>query len=462
MPWPGGGLSRSLPGWAASLASRSLTSSALILSLVLGLTSSLGGISASHQTRPAASPWPSPEAGVRGQLAQSAAGRTDSEVGGQHDPGQQPLSEPLLRPLHDEASDSAASRSARSPSNHSLLLSHSLTQCLPSLQSDSAAVTAGHICRCADTWTRVWLTLHNPNPVFTSQCWDRTPSHRDYCLPPVLTPSELANIESPEAIVCEAQVESLLSRVRAHTSLMEESIKVLQSAGSSTHCHNASHCQACAGWYLTWACLQSWPLYHGRSGLVLAPCPNSCSLVQTSCPFLTIHEDASMAAGDPTFICQDSSITSPSANIHATCCYEVRDQSPESPPIGSRSPASAAEAGSSGCSSRSYSESVPVPGEGEFVDLNTTDCCSPSWGHPEAGDHTHHCDTVLQRDRRTLVVRRRTTAEMTSILQDSSWLESIYIVSDLLSEANHPCEHCHHARVLLTSIMTFLCGYFKS
>ena len=109
-----------------------------------------------------------------------------------------------------------------------------------------------------------------------------------------------------------------------------------------------------------------------------------------------------------------------------------------------------------------FQESVPVPGEGEFVDLNTTDCCSPSWGHPEAGDHTHHCDTVLQRDRRTLVVRRRTTAEMTSILQDSSWLESIYIVSDLLSEANHPCEHCHHARVLLTSIMTFLCGYFKS
>ena len=61
------------------------------------------------------------------------------------------------------------------------------------------------------------------------------------------------------------------------------------------------------GWYLTWACLQSWPLYHQRSGLVLAPCPNSCSLVQTSCPFLTIHEDASMAAGDPTFICQGES-----------------------------------------------------------------------------------------------------------------------------------------------------------
>ena len=111
-----------------------------------------------------------------------------------------------------------------------------------------------------------------------------------------------------------------------------------------------------------------------------------------------------------------------------------------------------------------FQDSVPVPGEGEFVDLNTTDCCSP-WGPGEAGDHgdpTHHCDTVLARDRRTLVVRRRTRGEMTSVLQDSSWLESVNIISDLLSEANNPCEHCHHARVLLTSIMTFLCGYFKS
>ena len=62
----------------------------------------------------------------------------------------------------------------------------------------------------------------------------------------MLTPSELANIESPDSRVCEAQVESLLIRVRAHTILMEESIKVLQSAGSSANCHNASHCQACA------------------------------------------------------------------------------------------------------------------------------------------------------------------------------------------------------------------------
>ena len=107
---------------------------------------------------------------------------------------------------------------------------------------------------------------------------------------------------------------------------------------------------------------------------------------------------------------------------------------------------------------------VPVPGEGEFVDLNTTDsCCSP-WGPETAGDSTQHCDTVLTRNRRTLVVRRRTGAEMTSsVLQtDSSWLESINFVAsiDLMSDAN--CEHCHHARVLLTSITTFLCGYFKS
>ena len=108
-----------------------------------------------------------------------------------------------------------------------------------------------------------------------------------------------------------------------------------------------------------------------------------------------------------------------------------------------------------------FQESVIAPGEGEFVDLNTTDsCCSPLGQGP--GDHTLHCDTVVTRDRRTLLVRRKTTAEMNSVLQDSSWLERINFISDFLSEANHPCENCHNARVLLTSILTFLCGYFKS
>lgn len=237
MPWPGGGVSRVLSEEAANLAKHTLTSS-LILSLLLGLTS---------QTRPA-SHWPSLGARTRGPLAQYVTGeRPDTEAGGHRGPGQTPSEPPLWTDNRaTEASDGAASRSAHSLSNHSSPLSHFLTQCLPPIQSDSAAVTASHICRCTDTLTRVWLTLHNPNPVFTSQCWDRTSSNRDYCLPPVLTPSELAKIKSPVKGVCEAQVENLLSRVRAHTSLMEESMKVLQSAGSSAQCHNASHCQACA------------------------------------------------------------------------------------------------------------------------------------------------------------------------------------------------------------------------
>ena len=108
-------------------------------------------------------------------------------------------------------------------------------------------------------------------------------------------------------------------------------------------------------------------------------------------------------------------------------------------------------------------EAVPVPGEGEFVDLNTTEsCCSLGGG---LGDNTQFCDT-LARDARTLVVRRRTRAEMASVLRagDSSWLESLGLVPPaLLSEAAHPCEHCARACVLITSIMTLLCSEaFKS
>ena len=55
-------------------------------------------------------------------------------------------------------------------------------------------------------------------------------------------------------------------------------------------------------WYKSWLCLNFWPIY--RVGRVLPPCPNQCTTVQTSCPFHTIFEDASMASGDPTFLCQ--------------------------------------------------------------------------------------------------------------------------------------------------------------
>ena len=55
-------------------------------------------------------------------------------------------------------------------------------------------------------------------------------------------------------------------------------------------------------WYRSWFCLSKWPVYKGEK--LLAPCPAECSQVQSSCPFLTIFEEASMAAGDPTFLCQ--------------------------------------------------------------------------------------------------------------------------------------------------------------
>ena len=218
MPWPGGGVSAPrlprLPGLAT-----------LVLSLLLGLSSSLSGV-----TPPTLEARPAQDV-TRGRQSDSQVsdGRSpDSDPLSWHsqdsDPHswQSPHSDPSSwrSPISDPPSYSTdhadirvpgpASRHARSVSNDSLsqlsqLSSHSLTQCLPSLQSESAALTAGHICSCADTAVRLRLTLHNPNPVFTSQCWDQTPSHRDYCLPPVLTPSELANIESPEAGVCEDQ-----------------------------------------------------------------------------------------------------------------------------------------------------------------------------------------------------------------------------------------------------------------
>ena len=56
-------------------------------------------------------------------------------------------------------------------------------------------------------------------------------------------------------------------------------------------------------WYRAWLCLEEWPIYSG-SGALVPPCPAHCGKVEMSCPFLTIHEDASMASGDPTFLCQ--------------------------------------------------------------------------------------------------------------------------------------------------------------
>lgn len=56
-------------------------------------------------------------------------------------------------------------------------------------------------------------------------------------------------------------------------------------------------------WYRTWLCLQEWPVYSG-TGERVAACREECRAVQQHCPFLAIHEDASMASGDPSFLCQ--------------------------------------------------------------------------------------------------------------------------------------------------------------
>jgi hypothetical protein len=57
-------------------------------------------------------------------------------------------------------------------------------------------------------------------------------------------------------------------------------------------------------WLLSWLCLTRWPLQLGEEGEEVGPCPLICSIVQEHCPFNIIMEDASMAGGDPTFLCE--------------------------------------------------------------------------------------------------------------------------------------------------------------
>ena len=57
-------------------------------------------------------------------------------------------------------------------------------------------------------------------------------------------------------------------------------------------------------WLLTWRCLTEWPVQLVEEEAEVRPCPLICSLVQEHCPFNIIMEDASMAGGDPTFLCE--------------------------------------------------------------------------------------------------------------------------------------------------------------
>jgi len=316
-------------------------------------------------------------------------------------------------------------RVPRSINNNSLYTTHN-TQCLPSVFSDSAVETAADICSRSDNWCRVWLTLQHPNPSFSSQCWSPSSSFfpspsslsSSSCLPPVLTPSERANIESQEVSVCRDQVVQLLTRLRSANKEMKESVKVLLSGHKMVQCHNTSHCQACMDWYKTWICLQQWPVYQPDTGKVILPCPSQCGGVQMTCPFLTIFEDASMASGDPTFLCQDTSIISSSAEVHQSCCYEVHDVADVSTPPCDPS------------TSKFLGDKIPVPAEGEYIDLNMTNSCCNILNYNVAGktgdqvlgagDYTLNCDSFTIANR-TLIVRRRTELEMRG--SEAGWLD---------------------------------------
>ena len=117
------------------------------------------------------------------------------------------------------------------------------TQCLVSLQPDISNLqqTAEEICRCEDTWRRVHLTLHHPSHVFRSQCW----AHSATCLPPVLTPSQMAAIMSEDRDTCLVHVEATLSRILTSNLAMEDSLAVLLSGHRMVECDHNAHCQSC-------------------------------------------------------------------------------------------------------------------------------------------------------------------------------------------------------------------------
>ena len=115
-------------------------------------------------------------------------------------------------------------------------------QCLLSHNSDNVSQAAAEICRCDDTWSRAHMTLHHPSHVFRSTCWTLSSS----CLPPVLTASQLANIQSDDPGVCRDQVSTILTKIMATNMDMEESLAVLLSGHRMVECdHDNSHCQSC-------------------------------------------------------------------------------------------------------------------------------------------------------------------------------------------------------------------------
>jgi len=303
---------------------------------------------------------------------------------------------------------------SRSISNYSLL-----SQCLsfkncthlsqPNL-TNNASVAALEICSNASKF-RLRLTLFHPD--HRSVCWSS--GHRN-CPPPVLNQRQVSNIESDDPDTCRAQVEKILVQIQEVNSHIEHTLKVLQSGHGMDECRVNSTCQTCKDWYKTWLCLNFWPVYLGEN--VLPPCPGQCSSVQTSCPFHTIFEDASMASGDPTFLCQDSAISSkPQSSTTQSCCFEVQLESPRTVP------------GDTGL------EDVPAPREGEYVDLNTTHSCSNLL---PLGTTTQLCDSSrIELANRTLLVKRLGSAERQAGSTDSGLLDLLGLSSGHSGSA--PC-----------------------
>jgi len=273
----------------------------------------------------------------------------------------------------------------RSISNHSLLSqclsSENCTHFAPQTPTNNASVAAEQICSNA-TKLRLRLTLLHPD--HHSVCWSRTS-----CPPPVLDKKQVRNIESEDPDTCREQVEKILVQIQEFNFNIEQTLKVLQS-GHGMECTNSSGCQACKDWYLAWLCLNYWPVFLGDS--MVPPCPAQCGTVQTSCPFHMIFEDSSMAAGDPTFLCQDSAIASrPQSSKHQACCFEVHLQLPN----------------------QTHGDQViPAPRQGEYVDLNTTHSCSnllPMGTTPT-------CDSSrIELANRTLLVKRREPTSTSSV-----------------------------------------------
>lgn len=259
-------------------------------------------------------------------------------------------------------------------------------QCLEKNSKFCNNATAVEVCN-LPTNSRANAALTHPH--FPSTCWA---SHSG-CPPPVLTAAQVADIEGGDVGRCRSAVERLLVKVEESNLQVEGALQVLTSGWlvpGQRECGQQT-CPDCKEWYRTWLCLSLWPLHPRPSPTSpplgpLAPCPSQCSAVQTHCPFNIIEDEPSMASGDPTFLCRDSTVSpgwqqTVAAASSSNCCFEVVE-----PGLNSA-----------------------VPPEGGFVDLNAT-CSHDS---RTLGTGVLACDMPagkLAMANRTLFIRSETVA----------------------------------------------------